>query len=215
MLDVEKEQMRKRAPKMVEALKKRNFDAHFFETVPEARDFIIGQIEPDESAGFGGSITTRQGLGLADALKEKGVAVYDHWDANGDPQRRLELKRKHRSVDVFLTSMNAITVDGTMVNLDGGGNRVASTCSGPKRVIVVVGRNKVTADLDAAIHRTRHHASPLNAIRLEKNTPCVETGTCSDCSAAERICAMLLIMYQKPGDIEKFTVVIVNEEMGY
>ena len=215
MIDVEKEQMRKRAPKMVEALKKKNFDAHFFETSSEARDFIVGQVEPKESAGFGGSITLRQGMGLPDALRDKGVTVYDHWDANGDPSRRLELKRKHRSVDVFLTSMNAITVDGVMVNLDGGGNRVASTCSGPKRVIVVVGLNKVTADLDAAIHRTRHHASPLNAIRLKRKTPCVETGTCSDCSAQERICAMLLIMYKKPGDIDKFTVVLVNEEMGY
>ena len=215
MIEIEKEQMRKRAPKMVEALNKNHFDAHFFETIPETRDFIIGQVEPDESVGFGGSITLRQGLGLADSFRDKGVTVYDHWDADGDPSRRLELKRKHRSVDVFLTSVNAITIDGILVNLDGGGNRVASTCSGPKRVIVVAGLNKVTADLDAAIHRTRHNASPLNAIRLERNTPCAETGTCSDCSAAERICAMLLIMYKKPGDIEKFTVVLVNEEMGY
>lgn len=215
MLDVTKEQMRKRAPKIIEALKKKNFDAHFFETAAEARDFIVGRVDLNESAGFGGSITLREGLGLPGALKDKGVAVYDHWDANGDPARRIELKRKHRSVDVFFSSMNAITVDGILVNLDGGGNRVASTCSGPKRVIVVVGSNKVTADLDAAIHRTRNHSSPLNAIRLDKKTPCAETGTCSDCSAAERICAMLLIMYQKPGDVDEFTVVIVNEELGY
>ena len=102
-----------------------------------------------------------------------------------------------------------------MVNLDGGGNRVASTCSGPKRVIVVAGANKVVENLDAAIHRTRHHASPLNAIRLERETPCAETGTCNDCSSSQRICAMLLIMYKKPGDIDEFTVVLVNDEMGY
>ena len=215
MIEIEKEQMRKRAPKMLEALKKKNFDAHFFETAEEAKNFITEQVQPDETAGFGGSITLRQGLGLVDALQDKGVTVYDHWDANGDPTRRLELKRKQRGVDVFLTSMNAVTVDGVMVNLDGGGNRVASTCSGPKRVIVVVGANKVVENLDAAIHRTRHHASPLNAIRLERETPCVETGTCNDCSAPQRICAMLLIMYKKPGDIDKFTVVLVNDELGY
>ncbi len=152
---------------------------------------------------------------LERALQDKGVTVYDHWDANGDPTRRLELKRMQRGVDVFLTSMNAVTVDGVMVNLDGGGNRVAGTCSGPKRVIVVVGANKVVENVDAAIHRTRHHASPLNAIRLERETPCVETGTCNDCSSPQRICAMLLIMYKKPGDIDKFTVVLVNDEMGY
>ena len=215
MIEIEKEQMRKRAPKMLEALKKRNFDAHFFETGAEAREFITGLVQPDETAGFGGSVTLRQDLGLVDALRDKGVTVYDHWDANDDPPRRLELKRKQRGVDVFLTSMNAVTIDGIMVNLDGGGNRVAGTCSGPKRVIVVVGANKVVENLDAAIHRTRHHASPLNAIRLQRQTPCAETGTCNDCNSPQRICAMLLIMYKKPGDIDKFTVVVVNEEMGY
>jgi len=131
MIDVEKEQMRKRAPRMLEALKKKNFDAHFFETAKEAKNFIIGQVQPDETAGFGGSVTLRQGLGIVGALQDKGVTVYDHWDADGDPPRRLELKRKQQSVDVFLTSMNAVTIDGVMVNLDGGGNRVASTCCGP------------------------------------------------------------------------------------
>ncbi len=215
MLEIEKEQMRKRAPKMLESLKKRKFEAHFFETASEAKDFIANHIQPDETVGIGGSLTLRQGLGIVGPLRDKGVTIHDHWDADGDPPRRLELKRMQRGVDVFLTSMNAVTIDGIMVNLDGGGNRVAGTCSGPKRVIVVVGVNKVVENLDAAVHRTRHHASPLNAIRLERKTPCVESGTCSDCSSPQRICGMLLIMYQKPGDIDQFTVLLVNEEMGY
>jgi hypothetical protein len=215
MLEIEKEQMRKRAPKMMEALKKRKFDAFFFETAAEARDFIRDHVQPEETVGIGGSVTLRQDLGVVEPLRNKGVTIVDHWDADGDPPRRLELKRMQRGVDVFLTSMNAISIDGIMVNLDGGGNRVASTCSGPKRVVVVVGANKVVENLDVALHRTRHHASPLNAIRLKRKTPCAETGTCNDCSSPQRICGMLLIMFQKPGDVDQFTVIVVNEEMGY
>ncbi|MBW1962051.1 MAG: lactate utilization protein [Deltaproteobacteria bacterium] len=215
MLDLEKERMRKRAPKILESLKKKKYDAHFFETAAQAAEFIKSSVKQDETIGVGGSVTLRQGLGIVEALREKGVTVYDHWEAAEDPARRLELKRMQRAVDVFLTSINAITLDGVLVNLDGGGNRVASTCSGTKRVIVVAGANKVVEDLDAAVHRTRNHASPLNAIRLRRETPCVETGTCNDCSSPQRICGMLLIMFQKPGDIDKFTVILVNEQMGY
>jgi len=215
MIEIEKERFRKRIPKLLEALKKRRFDPHYFETPAEARDFLKDQIQPGETVGVGGSITLRGELGIVDALRQKGVTVVDHWEADGDPQKRLELKRMHRGVDVFLTSMNAVALDGTLVNLDGGGNRVASTCSGPKRVIVVAGANKVVEDLDTAIHRTRHHAGVINAIRLERKVPCVETGTCSDCTAAERICAALLILFKRPSDIDRFSVVLVNEEMGY
>ncbi|RJQ61592.1 MAG: lactate utilization protein [Desulfobacteraceae bacterium] len=215
MEEIEKEKMRKRIPKMIEALRKRQFDPHFFETVSEARDFIQGQIAPGETVGIGGSITLRRELGIVEALRNGGITVYDHWDAEGDSARRLELKRTQRSSDVFIAGVNAATVDGILVNLDGGGNRVAGTCSGPKRVIVAFGANKVVENLDEAIHRTRHHAAVLNAIRLERNTPCAETGICSDCSSPQRICAALLILFKRPTDIDKFTVVLINERLGY
>jgi hypothetical protein len=133
----------------------------------------------------------------------------------GDRARVLEIKRLHRGVDVFLSGMNAVCSDGIMVNLDGGGNRVASTCSGPKRVFVVAGANKVVTSLDSAIQRTQHNAAVLNAIRLERKTPCAETGVCSDCNSPQRICAALLILYKRPSDIDQFIVILVNEEMGY
>ena len=215
MIELEKEMFRKRIPKMLDALKKKQYDPHFFETAAEARDFIQNQIQPDETVGIGGSLTLREGLGIVEALRSKDITVYDHWDANNDPPRRLELKRKQGGADVFLTSMNAISSDGIMVNLDGGGNRVAGTCSGPKRVIVVVGVNKIADTLDLAIHRTQSHADVLNAIRLKRKTPCAETGNCNDCNSPQRICAALLILYKRPTDIDKFTVILVNEEMGY
>ena len=214
MIELEKERFRRRAPKLLESLKKRGFDAHFFETGAEAGAFIQNQIAPDETVGIGGSVTIREDLGIAKALSEKGITVFDHWDA-GNPEERIELKRKHRGVDVFLTSMNGITGDGILVNLDGGGNRVASTCSGPKRVIVVAGANKVAESLESAMDRTRNHAAVVNAIRLGRKTPCAETGVCNDCNSPQRICAALLILYKKPSDIDAFTVVLVNEAMGY
>ncbi|MFC1886326.1 lactate utilization protein [Thermodesulfobacteriota bacterium] len=214
MIEFEKERFRKRVPKLLDALKKRGFDPHFFETAPEASKFIESQVVREETVGIGGSVTIREGLGIGEALSNKGITVVDHWAA-GSPEERLELKRKHRGVDVFLTSMNAITGDGMLVNLDGGGNRVASTCSGPKKVIAAVGANKVTESLDSAIDRTRLQAAVVNAIRLKRKTPCVETGVCNDCSSPQRICAALLILYKKPSDIDKFIVVLINEAIGY
>ena len=136
----------------------------------------------------------RENLGIMPAIREKGNTVYDHWEADKDPVRRLELKRVHRGVDLFLSSVNAITYDGTMVNLDGGGNRVASLCSGPKRVIVVAEANKLVDTLDAAIDRTRNRAPVLRVLRSKFKTPCEATGICSDCSSPQGIGAALLIL---------------------
>jgi len=214
MLETDKERYRKLMPKILDALKKKKFDPHFFETVDEARKFLPTLVEPGETVGIGGSVTLRQDLGVVEALRGQGNTVYDHWDAK-DGAERLSLKRMHRSADVFFSSLNAFTVDGTLVNLDGGGNRVGGLCSGPKRAVVVAGTNKLVETLEQAIDRTRRHAAPINAARLQRKTPCAATGICNDCDSPERICAALLILYKKPGDLDKFTVVLVNEEMGF
>jgi len=168
-----------------------------------------------ELVGTGGSVTLREDLGLVEVLRNKGNTVVDHWEDEGNYEIRIELKRKHREVDVFLCSANAITEEGIIVNLDGGGNRVASTCSGPKRVILVVGLNKLVKTTDDAISRTRNKAAPINSVRKSLKTPCAETGVCVDCDSPSRICAALLILLKKPMDIDAFTVILVNEEMGY
>lgn len=214
MQEFEKERYRKIMPKMLESLKKKKFDAHFFETVEAARNFIPGLVDKGETVGVGGSATVRNKMDLVTLLRSQGNTVYDHWDAK-DNTERIKIKRMQSSADVFLSSLNAITSDGTLVNLDGGGNRVGGMCSGPKKVIVVAGTNKIVETLDLAIHRTRHVAAPINAARLERKVPCVATGLCSDCDAPERICAALLIHFKKPGDIDTFTVILINEEMGY
>ena len=110
--------------------------------------------------------------------------------------------------------LNALTLDGKLVNLDGLGNRVAAMCCGPKKVILVVGMNKVTPDLDSAIARVKHHAAPINAIRLSRATPCVETGLCYDCKSPERICNMWSII---EGHLleNRIHVKLVGEDLGY
>jgi len=215
MLESDKERYRKLMPKILESLKKKKFDPYFFETIDEARRFIPAQIQKGETVGIGGSITLRQDLGVVEALRNQGHMVFDHWDAGKDNTERLKLKRMQRGADVFLSSLNAFTCDGVLVNLDGGGNRVGGLCSGPQKVIVVAGTNKLVETLDGAIHRTRHHSAPINAARLGRKVPCATTGMCSDCDSPERICAALLILFKKPGDIDHFMVVLVNEEMGY
>jgi hypothetical protein len=214
MNEFQKEKIRKRMPKILDALQAKRFDAHFFETADEATGFIASQVQPGETVGIGGSVTIREALGMIEPLRAKGAVVCDHWEAKSS-EERLQLKRKQRSSDVFLCSMNAITADGTLVNLDGGGNRVAGTCSGPKRVIVAAGANKIVDDLDMAVHRTRQEAAVKNALRLDRKTPCAETGVCQDCNSPQRICAALLILFKRPSDIERFTVVLINEEMGF
>ncbi len=215
MIEIEKERIRKTIKMVLDALKKKGFDPHFFETAEEAGRFIIEHIEPQETVGIGGSVTLRQELGIVEALRKRGNYVCDHYDAYEVPAQRLELQRKQMGTDVFLSSVNALTSEGVLVNLDGGGNRVAATCCGPKKVIIVAGTNKIVDSLDLAIQRTRHQAAVLNALRLKRKTPCVETGVCSDCDSPERICAALLILLKKPNAIDRFTVVLINEEMGY
>ena len=215
MQEFEKTMHRRQMPKLLDALKKKKYDPYFFENIDEARDFIPGLIQPKETVGAGGSVTLRKDLGVVEVLKARGNIIYDHWNSSGDKKKRAEIKAKHRGADVFLSSLNAITVDGMLVNLDGGGQRVAALCSGPQKVIVVAGTNKIVETLDLAIHRTRNRAAILNAISKEKKVPCVETGICSDCNAPERLCAALMILLKRPNDIPSFTVILVNEELGF
>ena len=215
MQEFEQVMFRRQMPQILGALKKKKYDPYFFETIEEACDFIPGLIQPEETVGVGGSVTLRIDLGVVEVLKSRGNTVYDHWDTGQDKKKRAEVKAKHRGADVFLSSLNAITVDGMIVNLDGGGQRVAALCSGPKKVIVVAGTNKIVETLDLAIHRTRNRAAILNAISKERKVPCVETGVCSDCNAPERFCAALLILLKRPNDIASFTVILVNDELGF
>jgi hypothetical protein len=126
----------------------------------------------------------------------------------------MELRRQGLLADVMIASSNAITLDGRLVNLDGSGNRVAAMTFGPKKVILVVGMNKVAPDLESAMARVKNYAAPVNVMRLGLKNPCAETGTCGDCKSPQRICNMWSII---EGHLTKgrIHVKLIGEDLGY
>jgi hypothetical protein len=117
-------------------------------------------------------------------------------------------------VDLFVTGSNAITVDGTLVNLDMIGNRVGALTFGPRNVIVLAGRNKIVTDLDEAMYRIKNYVAPVNAMRLDKKTPCIKTSYCQDCKSPDRICNTWTIT-EKAFPPKRIKVVLVNEDLGF
>lgn len=202
-----------RCEKAVEALGRNGFTAVYCHTAQQARDYILSHGGDALSIGFGGSRTIVD-LGVQDVFQQQGRETLNHGAPGITPAEKMEIMRRQLTCDLFLTSSNAVTLSGWLVNIDGNGNRVAALTFGPKKTIVVAGRNKlVDGDLAAAIHRVKNVAAPPNAKRLGCNTPCAKTGFCADCNSPERICRIIHVMERKPR-VADLHVVIVNEDMG-
>ncbi|MFZ5967447.1 MAG: lactate utilization protein [Bacillota bacterium] len=198
---------------VVEALQKNRFNAVFHKTAQEALEQLLSMIPHDASVGIGGSWTLQQ-LGLVEKLEARGNTVLCHHKPRLSPEEVLEVRRKQLTCDVFLTSTNAITQDGRLVNTDGTGNRVAAMIFGPKKVIVIAGANKIVKDLDEAEERIGTTAAPLNNKRLNRPNPCVSTGRCMDCQGPTRICNVTTVMHKRPSASD-IHVLVVGEELGY
>lgn len=203
--------MDKRVLDTLENLKKNGFKGEFFETRDEAIEKIISEILEDDSISIGGSMTILD-LGLYEKLKEKGNEVYWHWKASAEEGKQV--LKKAIETDIYLTSTNALTIDGKLVNMDGTGNRVASMIYGHERVYIIAGKNKICKDYEEASNRIKNIAAPKNAKRLNKNTPCVHTGKCNDCDSPDRICKAEVILHKNP-DNTQIIVYIINEDLGY
>jgi len=207
-------QQEQRCEKAVESLGRNGFAAVYCRTVKEAYDYIIGQGSDAASVGFGGSRTIVD-LGVQQQFEAQGKELLNHGLPGLEPAQRMEIMRRQLTCDLFLTSANAVTLSGWLVNIDGNGNRVAALTFGPRRAIVVAGRNKlVDGDLAAAIRRVKDFAAPPNARRLNCNTPCARTGLCADCNSPERICRVIQVMERKPR-VADLHVLIVNEDLGF
>lgn len=183
-------------------------------TAAQAREEIVSMIPQGGKVFRCGSMTAAE-MGLWEAIsKLTGVELIDPYEAGIPPEEGLNRRRRGMTADVMIASTNAITLDGKLVNLDGMGNRVAAMTFGPKKVILVVGMNKVVPDLESATARVKHYAGPVNAVRVGVNTPCVETGLCSDCSSPQRICNAWSIIegHMIKGRIH---VKFVGENLGY
>jgi L-lactate utilization protein LutB len=199
-----------------EALEANNFEVFLAADVGEARKMVKEQILPAvgaKSVSWGGSMTFLA-TGLYEEIKKMaGLEVLDAFDRNKPAEEILEIRRKSVLADLFITGTNALTEGGILVNLDMLGNRACSINFGPKHVLILVGRNKIVAELDDAMYRVKNYAAPLNAMRLDKKTPCVKTSYCEDCKSPDRICNVWTIT-EKSYPKGRIKVVLINQDLG-
>ncbi len=193
-----------------EKLIRRGFNTVVCNSIQEARNYILDEfpVNNDMIIGMGNSLTL-DALEIKETLIERASAVYQH--SFGAPEDET---KKALLSDIYLTSANAISYDGQIVNIDGTGNRTAATCYGPEQVIYVIGKNKIAESLEDAIDRARNIAAVENAKRYNRKTPCVVTGKCEDCLSPECICGIITIHRKQPFG-HKMTVVLVNEDLGF
>lgn len=191
------------------SLRQNGFQVEVFDKMDKAKKALMEAITTHESIGFGGSMTLSQ-MGIYEDFKNRGNKVYWHWMAE---DKKAELKAAQSS-DIYISSTNALTLDGKLVNIDGTGNRVSSIFYGHKRVYIVVGRNKICKDYDEAIDRIKNIAAPKNAQRLNTNTPCKFTGKCNDCDSPDRMCNVEVIIH-KNTSAANINIFLIDEDLGY
>ena len=206
----------KRLTDLKVALESNNFEVYLADNKDEAYKIVIEGIMPPLNArtiSWGGSMTF-QATGLYKDLKSNSnLEVLDTFDKKIPPDEKNELRRQALLVDLFITGTNAVTESGQLVNLDMIGNRIGALTFGPKWVIILVGRNKIAADLDEAMFRVKNYVAPVNSMRLDKKTPCVKTSYCEECKSPDRICNTWTIT-EKSFPKGRVKVVLINEDLG-
>jgi hypothetical protein len=190
-----------------------DFKAIYVRTKEEAAQEVLKQITPKQKIGIGGSLTLRE-LGILEKLEAQGYTVYNHWKPGLSRENMLEIRKSQMTSDLFLSSVNAVTLSGELVNIDGIGNRVNSTNFGPGKVILVAGYNKIVEDVQEGIKRIKNVAAPLNARRLNIDVPCAKVGKCVDCNSPNRICRVIVIHERKPS-LTDILIILVGEELGF
>jgi hypothetical protein len=199
------------------ALESNNFDVYLAENKQAACETVLKDIIPKlnpRTISWGGSMTFID-TGLYAQLKENSdLEVLDTFDTNIPAEEMLERRRRALLVDLFITGTNAVTEAGQLVNLDMIGNRIGALTFGPKWVILLVGRNKIAADLDEAMFRVKNYVAPVNSMRLDKKTPCVKTSYCQECKSPDRICNTWTIT-EKSFPRGRVKVVLINEDLGF
>ena len=191
---------------------KRNIGVLWFATFDDAKEYLLETIPSDSAVGIGHS-QTLQGIELTEALQNKGNIVFDKELGTTHEEIKL-LKRNALLADYYISSANAVSVDGRIVNIDHSGNRVAALAYGPDKVFIVVGKNKITDTYDQAVKRAKNIASPQNAKRAGYNPPCVSTGYCTDCLSSDRVCNVISTIEGQHVK-GRLTLLIVNESAGY
>ena len=205
-----------RLQQIKEQLDGNNFETFIVKDKKEAAQLIEQEIIPavkPKSVSYGGSMTLKATgvLGAIAGMDDVDMLIPD--DPKMSAEDKYEVRRQALLVDLYLTGTNALTEDGHLVNLDMIGNRVAALTFGPKKVVVLIGRNKIVPDLESAMYRIKDYAAPTNAMRLDCKTPCAKTSECADCKSPGRICNHWTIT-EKSFPKHRISVILIDEELG-
>lgn len=198
-------------------LRANNFDAYFAKSSEVAREKILRNISKETVVGVGDSASVRQ-IGILKEFENRGIQILNPFSRKLTTDRskrevRHEMSKEVFKCDVLITGTNAVTADGKLVNIDAVGNRVAAMIFGPKKAIIVVGRNKIVKDVEEALHRIKNVIAPYHARTKDFATPCAQTGKCTDCSAHRRICNVTTIMEKRPWRTG-ITILLIDEDLG-
>ena len=211
-LELRSQRNEMKAGQIIKKLAARNMTGYYASNREEALKIALSLIPEGSTVAQGGSMTVSE-IGLRQALKE---GNYDYLDREvaRTPEDKKKLEERAFTADVFIGSVNAISEDGILVNIDGNSNRVSAYAYGPKKLVLVAGMNKVAADFDAALKRARNEAATINAQRFGLSTPCSKTGTCMNCLSPDTICCQFLITrFSKHKD--RIHVILVNDSLGF
>ena len=197
------------AQKVIKGLSSRNMTGYYAASAEEAKKIALDLIPEGSSISMGGGMSVHE-IGLVEALKE---GSYNFIDRDKAEDKRAAMLAAY-DADFFLSGCNAMTEDGVLVNIDGNANRVSAIAQGPKKVIFIVGMNKVCDDVDGAMKRARNVAAPINSQRFGLDTPCCKTGSCMNCKSPDTICCQFLItrFSRHEGRIH---VILVNDTLGF
>lgn len=197
------------AKKVIKGLGTRNMTGYWAESKDEALKIALSLIPEGSSVTMGGAASAHE-IGLVEAIKS---GNYNFIDRDAMTDKRAAMLAAY-DADVFLSGCNAVTEDGILVNIDGNANRVSAIAQGPKKVVFIVGMNKITPDLDSAMKRARNVAAPINAQRFGLSTPCSVTGACADCKSPDTICCQFLITrFSRHKD--RIHLILVNDVLGF
>ena len=197
------------AQKVVKGLESRNMTGYYVPTKEDALKKALELIPEGSTVTMGGAMSVHE-IGLVDALKG---GNYNFIDRDAASDKRAAMMESY-DADIFLASTNAMTEDGVLVNIDGNSNRVSMIAQGPKKVIFIVGMNKVCPDVDSAMKRARNVAAPINAQRFGLHTPCSQTGSCMNCKSPDTICCQILITrYSRHAG--RICVILVGDDLGF
>lgn len=213
MLEAKKKHYEILAGKIIEKLSLRNMEGYYVPTKEEALALVKEKfLVKGVFVAWGGSMTLEE-TGVMDYLKESECIVYDRMSPKTTEEEKV-MKGNIINADYFLMSTNAITLDGELVNIDGRANRVSFLCYGPEKVLILAGMNKVVSNVQEGIDRVRNIASPPNALRLNRQTPCAATGRCGDCLSRDCICSQIVVTRHSTVP-KRIQVVLIGEELGF